>query len=365
MKAIKRRKIILIIISIILLITLGIGIFALIISYRMSLIPSMSFNEMLAYTTKNNEKAIITVGIIKDGELNFTVYGENATILPNHEYIYEIGSVTKTFTTSLLSKALYEGQIKLSDSIDKYLELPNKNRYPNFQQLVTHTSGYKNYYFDWRMAANVLSGEKNDYYGISIARLDGKIEKIDNPHKDHGFTYSNFGISVVGSALTNIYGKDFASLLNDFIVSELKLGQTRVSDGTGDLTGYWNWKQNDAYIPAGAIVSTIGDMLRYVQLHLREELPYLSLGHNALEHVQATTKRYGKMGIRIDAVGMGWMMDNQRNILWHNGATSNFNSYVAFDKDKQIGVVVLSNLSPNYRIPATVMGIKLISALQN
>jgi CubicO group peptidase (beta-lactamase class C family) len=318
---------------------------------------------MLGYTTKDNEEAIISVGIIKDGKASFTVYGQNATILPDHEFGYEIGSITKTFTTSLLSKALFEEKTTLSDSIDRYVELPIKNRYPDFQQLVTHTSGYKNYYFDWHMVANVLNGEKNDYYGISTVVLDEKIGRIDYTHTEHAFTYSNFGISVVGSALAKIYEKDFASLMNDFIVSDLNLEQTRVSDGTGDLTGYWNWGQNDAYIPAGAIVSTIDDMLQYVQLHLEEKLPYLSLGHATLKHVQATTKTYEKMGIRIDAVGMGWMIDNQKNILWHNGATSNFNSYVAFDKEKQIGVVILSNLPPNYRIPATVMGIKLLSTL--
>ncbi len=364
MKAITRKKG-MIIISVVLLIALGVGIFAMVIAYRMSLIPSMSFEEMLGYTTKDNEKAIITVGIIRDGEVSFTVYGQNATILPNHEYIYEIGSVTKTFTTALLSKTIYDGEITLTDSIDQYIGLPKKDRYPDFQQLVTHTSGYKNYYFDWQMASNVFSGEKNDYFGISTVVLEDKIGNINNTDTDHAFTYSNFGISVIGSALAKIYGKNFTTLMDGFILTDLKLDNTHISNGTGDLAGYWNWKQNDAYIPAGAIVSTIGDMLRYVQLHLKEELPYISLCHATLKHVQATTKTYEKMGIRIDAVGMGWMIDNERNILWHNGATSNFNSYVAFDKEKQLGVVVLSNLPPNYRIPATVMGIKLISTLQN
>jgi len=57
------------------------------------------------------------------------------------------------------------------------------------------------------------------------------------------------------------------------------------------------------------------------------------------------------------------MLDDQRNILWHNGATSNSNSYIAFDKEKQIGMVVLSNPPPNYRIHATVLRIQSITTV--
>jgi len=361
----KEKKKIVIIMSAFLIIALSIGVFALVTSYRMSLIPSMSFKEMLSYTTKNNEDARITVGIIKDGEVGFTVYGENATILSNNEFEYEIGSVTKTFTASLLCKAIDEGKVELSDSINRYIELGHKDYYPNFERLVTHTSGYKSYYFDWQMASNLFHGEKNDFYGISTEMLSNKIGKISIDDKDYAFNYSNFGISVVGSALAEVYGSNFTTVMYDFIASELKLENTIISSGIGDLKGYWNWMQNDAYIPAGAIISTISDMMKYVKLHMSEELPYLSLGHEALAQVYATTKQYEKMGIRIDATGIGWMIDTENNIIWHNGGTSNFNSYIAFDKEKQIGVVILSNLSPNYRIPATVMGAELITTLQN
>ena len=70
------------------------------------------------------------------------------------------------------------------------------------------------------------------------------------------------------------------------------------------------------------------------------------------------------MGIYIDAVGAGWMIDNENNIIWHNGGTGNYNSYIGFDKENQIGVVILSNLPPDYRIPATVMGIEILTSLQ-
>ena len=355
----KRRYILLAL----LIVTLGVGAFYAITTYRMSLMPSMSFEEMLDYTTKNNESAIITVGIIESGETSTTVYGENASILPKEDFEYEIGSITKTFTSSLLCKAISENKVELSDSIHEYIELPQKGYYPDFRRLLTHTSGYKEYYLDWQMVTNFFR-KTNAFYGISRDELNTKTGKISIEDKDYPFEYSSFGISVVGSALSEIYASDFITVMQDFIESDLKLENTRISDGKGNMNGYWNWMPNDAYIPAGAIVSTMDDMMKYMQLHMSEALPYLSLGHEIHARVDATTKQYEKLGIRIDAAGLGWMIDTENNIIWHNGGTDNFNSYMAFDKDKQIGVVILSNLAPDYRIPATVMGAKLITALQ-
>jgi len=358
-----RNKKSIFILSALLIVALGAGIYYAVTIYRMNLIPSMSFEEMMDYTTKNNERAIITVGIIDGEDTGITVYGENSSILPIDEFEYEIGSITKTITSSLLCKAVSEKKAELSDPINEFIDLPQKDHYPDFRRLVTHTSGYKEYYLDRQMVVNFFN-RRNAFYGISTDELYTKIGKISLADKVYPFEYSSFGISVVGGALAEIYASDSTTVMQDFIESDLKLENTRISDGNGNMNGYWNWMPDDAYIPAGAVVSTIDDMMKYMQLHMSEALPYLSLGHEIHAQVHATSKKYEKMGIRIDAAGLGWMIDTQNNIIWHNGGTDNFNSYMAFDKEKQIGVVILSNLAPDYRIPATVMGAKLIRTLQ-
>lgn len=50
------------------------------------------------------------------------------------------------------------------------------------------------------------------------------------------------------------------------------------------------------------------------------------------------------------------------NLVWHNGATTDFNSYIGFTKDKQKGVVILSNLSPNEKISMTIIGAKILTS---
>ena len=360
----KKRKIVRVIVIAVLVICLGMGAYMAYGAYQMSRLPSMTFEDMLAYTTRNTDGARITVGIVRDGEASFTVYGKDSAVLPQTEHVYEIGSLTKTFTSSLLCKAVSEGRADLSDGLDKYLELTARDYYPTLRRLVSHTSGYREYYFEWPMAAGFATGQDNDYFGIGRDLLTGRIAAVTLEDRDYGFTYSNFGMAAVGLVLEKIYGESYTGLINAYAADDLGLTHTKVSDGTGDLGGYWSWLKDDAYIPAGGLTSTIGDMLRYIELQISGELPYLAEGQAPLAVVNATSGRNEMMGIRMDAAGIGWMLDTQNNLVWHNGGTSHYNSYAAFDRDRQLGVVILSNCSPDYRIPATVMGVKLINGLQ-
>ena len=358
-----KKKVLVLLIIAMLAIVAGIGGYAVYGSQMMNKLAGMTFEEMLAYTTKDNKDALITVGVIWDGKLSYDVYGENSQKLPQAEHDYEIGSVTKTFTASLLCRAISEGKVDLDDTIDGYLDLPKKDHYPTIRSLVTHTSGYKSYYFETPMISNFFSGV-NDFNGITREMLIKRLGKIDLGERDYPFSYSNFGTATLGAVLEQVYGEDFTALMNKFVLKNLGLTRTRVSEMSGDLSNYWKWSESDAYLPAGALLSGISDMMDYVQMQMEKEPSYLSPAHEALAKVNASTSMNAKMGIRIDSVGIGWMIDDDRQIVWHNGATGNFNSYIGFDKDNGIGVVVLSNLPPSYRIPATVMGIAILTGLQ-
>jgi CubicO group peptidase (beta-lactamase class C family) len=358
-----KKKILKVILIIVLVTVVGFGGYCIYGLHKINQLSKMTFKEMLAYTTKDNKDAVITVGIIKNGKMTYDIYGENCIILPKEEHTYEIGSITKTFTTSLLCKAISEGRISLDDSIDKYLSLQKKDYYPTIRRLVTHTSGYKGYYFEKPMISNFLHKE-NNFNGISEKMLLERLGKVSLNDSDYSFKYSNFGMAALGSVLEQIYDKDYTPLMNDYISDDLGLKNTKISDGSGNLNSYWKWSESDAYMPAGAILSNITDMMLYAQVQMSEIPGYLSMAHEALAEVNATTGSNEKIGIRIDAVGAGWMIDDENNIIWHNGGTGNYNSYIGFDKENQTGVVILSNLPPDYRIPATVMGIEILTSLQ-
>ena len=85
--------------------------------------------------------------------------------------------------------------------------------------------------------------------------------------------------------------------------------------------------------------------------------------HESLKRINASTDSYLMMGIHMDEIGMAWTIDNENGFIWHNGGTGHDNSYLGFCPETNTAVVVLSNLPPDYRIPATVLGIKRLQKL--
>ncbi|WP_440198323.1 serine hydrolase domain-containing protein [Anaerocolumna jejuensis] len=276
-------------------------------------------------------------------------------------HTYEIGSLTKTFTAAMISKAIQEGKIDINDTIDKYLPLAEGKNYPDIEELLTHTSGYKAYYFENPMCSNFLN-RRNDFYGITKEMVLNKASAINLPDKEYPFHYSNYGYAVLGLLLEKVYQKDYRVLMNQFIEEDLQLKNTRISDKSGDISNYWDWKEKDAYLSAGAITSDISDMLAYAKMQLEED-KYFKQCHERIKEINASTEEYKMMDINMDAIGMAWIIDKENNIIWHNGGTDNYNSYIGFNLKKGTAVVILSNLSPGYRIPATVLGVKLLKSL--
>lgn len=324
--------------------------------YQMGKIPGLTFEEALQYTTKDTPDAVITVGVIHNGQASWQVYGENGTRLPAALHTYEIGSLTKTFTAALVSRAAAEGKLSLDDTIDRHLPLPGGQDYPSIKELLTHTSGYKAYYFELPMISNHLNG-RNDFYGVTRDMVLGKAGALDTGGNDRRFVYSNYGYALLGLVLEAVYGADYPALANGFAQDELGLADTKISDKSGDLGHYWDWKDTDAYLAAGGLTSNISDMLSYAQMQL-EDSPYFSACHSALETIDASTPDYRAMDINMDEIGMSWIIDRENGIIWHNGGTGNYNSYLGFRPETGTAVVVLSNLAPGRRIPATVLGTK-------
>ena len=357
----KRKKMVLVIVSCLSIILIAFLIYVSIGMARMKKVPSLSFKEALEYTTKDNKEALITVGVIKDGEAEFKVYGENGKEVDNNEYTYEIGSITKTITALMLKKGEMEGKLNLEDSIDKYLSLPEGDNYPKIIDLLTHTSGYKPYYFETPMIKNFFKG-RNDFYGINGEMVKERIGKINLDKESYGFSYSNFGFAVLGLVLESVYGESWKTLADDFLLNELGMENTHVSVGKGELGHAWQWREDDAYLSAGAVTSNIRDMLKYAGYYLEEDELFREC-QESVKTINASSSTYRTMGINMDQIGLSWIIDKENGIIWHNGGTGHYNSYIGFSKENNTAVVILSNLAPNYRIPATVLGLKLLMEL--
>ena len=357
----KRNNIVIVIVSCLSLPLIAFLVYVFIGISQMKKVPSLSFKDALEYTTKDNKEALITVGIIKDGKTEYRAYGENGKEVEDRLCTYEIGSITKTITALMVKRAEKEGKLNLEDSIDNYLSLPEGDNYPKIIDLLTHTSGYKPYYFETPMIKNFFKG-RNDFYGINGEMVKERIGKINLNKESYGFSYSNFGFAVLGLVLESVYGESWKTLADDFLLNELGMENTHVSVGKGELGHNWQWRDDDAYLSAGAVTSNIRDMLKYAGYYLEEDELFREC-QESVKTINASSSAYRTMGINMDQIGLPWIIDKENGIIWHNGGTGHYNSYIGFSKENNTAVVILSNLAPNYRIPATVLGLKLLMEL--
>lgn len=322
-------------------------------------LEKMTPEEMIQYDCYKKDVKI-SYALIKDGKTSFFIYGDKGLEEEKTLYDYEIGSLSKTYLGLFFAKMISEGKCSLDDSIAKYLELPKKEYYPTIRRLLTHTSGYQGYYFEPEMVYNKYAQISNDFYGISKTKILTKIGQVNLKNQDYSFQYSNFGIAVLGLVIEAIYEDSFTNVMNDFIVNELGLNSTGAAKQKGNLKGYWKWKEEDGYLPAGSIISNINDMAFYLSTLMNDSLSYVNFSLESLKEIEMHNSFYESLGIHMDSIGMTWIHDDYDHFTWHNGATTAFNSYLAFNDEKTLGIVLLANLNSNDHIPLTVIGNRLL-----
>jgi CubicO group peptidase (beta-lactamase class C family) len=298
-------------------------------------------SDMIEAYTAGKKDIRLTIGMLKSDEQNFMVFGTDSRVLEPKAYEYEIGSISKTLTASILCKAISEGKINLDDPISAYLPLDTDIFYPTVKRLVTHTSGYGEYPFSpSELSEKEMKTVSNDFYkkklniyrGIDRADTLAMIEKHPLKNQAYGWEYSNFGIAALGTVLGDVYHTSFQSLAEDYI-NDLGLAETRIGNGEGNLANYWTWDDGDAFIAAGGFVSTVTDLLNYGRMHLKDSPDYLALSHQASQSFQN-----GEL-----SMGLGWIIDPETGYLWHNGGTSSYTSFLGIDKKSGTVVVILSN----------------------
>jgi CubicO group peptidase (beta-lactamase class C family) len=316
---------------------------------------------------KGKKHIKLTIGFILDKDMTISTFGESGEI-DTENGLYEIGSITKTFTASLMSKFIYENKMQLNDSIQKYVpELTRNKYYPTIHRLATHVSGYPGWY-----PLNILEYFRlfmNLIFGGNIQRINPIImdsnkmlmllEKSNLKDRDYKWAYSNFGISLLGYAVGKISGKGYWDTMNDFLKNELNLKTAHLGSLDGkSLKGYntkneecgnWQWDENNLMAPAGAINLNAEDLLNYAKMNMNEKKPYFALCH----------QKHGKNSKKYD-MGLAWWLHRENNnIIEHEGGTGCFCSYLGIDKAKKVSSIVLSNyrlgINLNHKIGISIL----------
>ena len=270
---------------------------------------------------------------------------------PDGNTVYEIGSVTKTFTALLLADAVERGEATLDQPVQELLPdytIPKSgDRAITLLDLATQTSGLP------RLPHNLLPKDPaNPYSDYTPQRLKEFLATFRlSRTPGEGYEYSNLGFGLLGQALATRARLPYEELLNKRIAVPLGMHDTAIAlsprmaerfapghDAAGKPAPAWDL---GALKGAGAIRSTARDLLAFVAAHLRKGDGPLSRALSAVSRPQRPTEDAQRR------IGLAWQIDSRRGpaIVWHNGMTGGYASFVGFTANGERGVVVLTNVS--------------------
>jgi serine-type D-Ala-D-Ala carboxypeptidase/endopeptidase len=300
------------------------------------------------------KKAVgMVVGTIEpDGSRSIAAYGNpGPDSRPlDADSVFEIGSITKVFTGILLAVMADRGEVKLDDPVALHLpadvRVPERNgRKITLLDLSTQSSGLP------RMPDNFRpSNLANPYADYTVAQMFEFLGRYQLP-RDIGaeFEYSNLGVGLLGQALSHRAGKPYETLVRERILDPLRMDHTGITltpwmvehlakghNGFGAVTSNWDIP---AFAGAGALRSTMNDMLKFARANL--EPP-----GGRLQRVMQQTHVVRRSAGRDDvSIGMNWVISriNGREVIWHNGGTGGYRTWLGFDKARRTAAVVLTN----------------------
>jgi serine-type D-Ala-D-Ala carboxypeptidase/endopeptidase len=302
---------------------------------------------------KDRQSLGIVVGVIEPTGRRIVAYGslDNGDKRPlDGDTIFEIGSITKVFTSLLLADMVQRGEVALTDPVSKYLpagvKMPERGgRQITLQDLATHTSGLP------RLPSNLTPKDPaNPYADYSVEQLYQFLSSYELT-RDIGsqYEYSNLGGGLLGHVLARRAGMDYETLVRSRILAPLKMTSTgitlspgmkaRLAVGHDDkLVPVANWDL-PTLAGAGALRSSANDMLIFLAANLGYIKSPLAPAMAAMLKVRRPT---GTPGLEI---ALGWHISTRDGleIIWHNGGTGGYRSFVGFEQKSGVGVVVLSN----------------------
>lgn len=296
----------------------------------------------------------MVVGLIDEKGTRIISVGRpslNSNNLVDGNSVYEIGSITKTFTSILLADMAARGEVKLDDPISKYLPKSVKTPVVNgqeitLQHLARHTSGLP------RLPSNMVPRDpSNPYADYTVEQIYAFLNSYTQT-RPIGVTteYSNLGAGLLGHILALRAGTDYETLVKKRILTPLKMNSTAItltpSMHDHMTTGHNQWApvaywDLPALAGAGALRSSANDMLRYLaaNMGLTPSLdPVLSAAMKRT-HINVESKTPN------EGIGLGWTLSRifENNVIEHGGGTGGFSTFIAFEPIRKRGVVVLSN----------------------
>ncbi|MBN1144892.1 MAG: beta-lactamase family protein [Bacteroidales bacterium] len=313
-------------------------------SNKVSLRQSKIIHEKVKVFSDNTQ---LSIALIRNGKPVFygvRIQNDSLQSIDNHLNIFEIGSITKVFTATLLAQLVAENKVKLDDPINGYLDMLLKDNIQiTFGQLATHTSGLP------RLPQNmIITDPLNPYKEYNEANLrqylSDKMKLLSNPGEK--YEYSNLGAGLLGYLAEKIEKTSYEKLLQEKILKKYGMSSTTTNrqlvadrlvkgrDMKGAETPNWDFSVLKG---CGSILSCTGDLSRFALAQLDESNKELAI---------TRTKTFD-INKSMD-MALGWHIikaDTGAEWMFHNGGTGGYTSSMVIDMKKKTGAIILSNVS--------------------
>ncbi len=307
--------------------------------------------DALAREVLEGEYAVgMAIALVRPDGVEYFGYGRKGpddAAPPDADTVFEVGSTTKVFTAVLLAEAVRRGLVTLdtpvADLLPPEVGAPARgDKVITLEHLATHRSGLP------RMPTNFAPKDPaNPYADYGADQLYAFLRKhalARDPGT--GYEYSNLGAGLLGHVLSLAANKPYETLVEEWIAAPLGMESTTVAldassqqrlavghDEAGEPVGNWDLA---VLAGAGALRSTARDMAAFVRANLAGDGPLAQT--LAMTHEPRADIPDGK-------VALGWHvgLPGLPGAVWHNGMTGGYHAFMAFDPDREVGVVVLTN----------------------
>ena len=313
------------------------------------------------YLQKNHTNALV-VGIIHGNTSRFYRFGSirpDTSIKPKLNNYFEIGSITKVFTTMILQDQINKGRLKFDKPAASYLpdslNMPTKaGKAITLKHLATHTAGLPKIDFAYYQTEEGQKHQYNPYSAYDKSDLYQFLEEVSLKSKPgKKVHYSNMGMALLGHILEISTGKSYKQLIAQY-TEEMGMPKTATElrpreqkhylqgyNNAGLKTPHWDFK---IVAPAGAIRSTPKAMMRFAKINLGQiETPYneaLNQAHQPRLEIKRKNDTTGNMGL-------GWMISGKEiagdNMVFHAGGTYGFSAFLGLLKSRNSGVILMAN----------------------
>jgi CubicO group peptidase (beta-lactamase class C family) len=293
----------------------------------------------------------LSIGILENGKTIFYGYGETEKgnkQIPDKHTLFEIGSISKTFTAILLANAVNSGKVKLDDPINKYLPdsippLEYEGIPISLKTLSNHSSGLPGLPSNFHTSD--YTNPYKDYNNSDLYSFYKNFKPLRKPGEK--YEYSNLAVGTLGVILENVYHENYETLFTEKICKPLGMNETREFlrkddsarfakgyNGDGIYNPQWDFR---ALAAAGCIRSTASDLLKYAKANLGDAPSELN---KAIQLTHTITFTEGQTKV---ALAWHYIKPGTDEVIFHNGETGGYHSYVAINQNKKFAVVILSN----------------------